>query len=205
MTRSKLRFVAGGCLSLVVFGLLAACASPSEHPAPAEEGTNDPFPPLPPPELDGGQDGALNEGGSGGDAGAVCQKGTQLAPPVEQQIVAGPKPVPTGGTIVQGTYLLTAMNYYGGTPGPAGVQGDYTLVISGGEIVITGDRVAGMLSAPAKALTATMTYSTAGDVLFPSVVCPPSYFYPSMVSYSATPTTLTIFKNPMDLEVFTKQ
>jgi len=211
MTRSERRLAAGGIFSLVFFGLVGACSSPSEHPPPAGGGTSNQT-----SSSSGGSgtsgttadsgagDGAVKDAAAA-DSGTGCVVGTQLGLPVAQNIVAGSAPAPAGGTVVAGTYILTAMNYYGGTPGPSGVQGQYTFIVSASQFVIVGTRVAGTIPPAAAIQSTTQTFAQSGTQLLFGLVCPLTGSYPTQVDYTATPTQLIINRNAFDAEIYTKQ
>lgn len=206
MTLSERRFVAGVCFSLAVLGLASACVSPTDHPPPAE----DPHPPVAdsaPSVIDAEADADAGDAEAGaGDGGVTCITGTQQAGIVQQQIVAGSPPLPTGGTLVPGTYLLTTMNYYGGTPGPSGVQAQLTLTITGNEFVIVGVRTAAKTITPADAIASmTQRVTQMGTSLFFSLVCPLTAAFPSELEYSIAGGNLTLYKNGMDLEIYVKK
>lgn len=200
MTRSIRRFVSFLGVALLTFGVVGACSAPDERPPTSED-----------PDAaagSGGNDSAA--GAEVGDAGGVdgdigCVVGRQLGNVVQQQILAGPMPVNTGGSIVPGTYVLTQMNAYVGPIGPSGVAGQYTLLVTPVEFVVVGDRVAGAMPAANSKLSMTLKYSASSSNIQFSVYCPQTAAYPRDVGYTATPTTLSLSKNDTDVEFFTKQ
>lgn len=204
MTRSDRRFVAAGYLSFVLFGFVGACTLATDHPPPAEPRSAGPLPPIPSATSEAGPP-AKTDAGPLPDAGGGCVTGAQLGTAVLQQIVAGAAPPPTGGAIVPGTYILTTMSTYGGAPGPSGAQGQFTLIIGASTMIIVGDRAAGPISPLAAAASTTQKYSPAGAQLFFSLVCPPTSAFVTRAGYSAVGNTLTLYKNDVDLEVYTKQ
>jgi hypothetical protein len=103
--------------------------------APAPPPANPPAPPPvdPPPALppaDAGSD-ALGDGGSG------CNNVLQQGVAVDEIVAAPPAPADTGGTIANGTYVLTGATVYTNAKPPGtkqGTQGPTTIVISGNTI-----------------------------------------------------------------------
>jgi hypothetical protein len=121
---------------------------------------------------------------TGADAGSPCNTIANDAPVVDVNQVAADPPAPQGGTIVDGRYWETSLAIYTGPNGPTGKSGtsQMTAQIQGETVQIVST------SQPARR-TVTLVPSDAG---FMSVdTCPDSQT--AAGSYTATPTTLTIF------------
>jgi hypothetical protein len=207
MTRSVRRIAGAASLSVVIAALLAACTVDSGFP-PAAVLTADARDELPDTSIQAADDGSSDAGADadGGGGPSSCQMLPQKGAVVKQQLMAGPRPAATGGTVVPGTYVLTAMNVYGaGGVGTSGVEAQYTIVISGSNFVITGDRVAGTFMPSRATLYQTQAFTPMGTRLILALVCPVTAAYPGEVEYSASATELIINKNDLDVEVFTKQ
>src|SRR4051812_45736103 len=66
-------------------------------------------------DADADADSAIQDGGAGGDTpDAGCNTLTQLGAPVTPPCDPGSAPAAAGGTIVDGTYVLSASRFHGG-------------------------------------------------------------------------------------------
>ncbi len=114
-------------LCAVLVSSLYACSGTSS-------GTSTP-PPAPSEDRDGGDDGANpNDAGPSVTDGAVgeCKGLTPSGAAITLAPVSGgADPTPTGGTIADGTYQLTAVNVYNGPAEAATVRLKATLTIDG--------------------------------------------------------------------------
>lgn len=183
--RASFRLLALGCTSVLS---LAACSSTSSGSSPGDGG-NDAADAA---AHDGsGGDGAPVEagddaGGSGdaaADAGA-CNTLVNSAQSVTVQQVAMDPPSPTGGTIVDGTYDLTAVAIYTGPNGPSGPSGmsQTTISVAGATIQVVSN------GQPDRR---TVTLATQGSAFTATDTCPDTKV--TMGSYSADGTTLAIY------------
>jgi hypothetical protein len=118
------------------------------------------------------------------DAGPPCNTIANTAPVVDITQIAADPPTPLGGTIADGTYWETSLDIYTGPAGPAGMTGtsQTTALIQGTTVQLVSD------GQPTRR-TVTLTTADAGFTSVDS--CP--YAQMSQGSYTATPTTLTIF------------
>jgi hypothetical protein len=138
---------------------------------------------------------ATSDGGSCGatvPAGQACNALTNFATPITPTCDPGTIPTGTGGTIVAGTYTLSAQVYYGGACATEAV--DATLEIAGGCV----QEVSG---APLPT-TASSTQTVSGNGITRTVTCldlgidagAGHFTYDSPTNtFTATPTSFTIF------------
>lgn len=127
-------------------------------------------------DLDGGAD-AVDGGG--------CNAIAQIADPVTTSCDPGAPPAGAGGTIADGTYLLTESHFFGACE--SNVLSE-TLVIAQGTVQsITTDATTG------QATRRSFTYkSTSGSAtLTETETCPGAFI--ATVGFTATPTRLTVF------------
>ncbi len=129
-------FVIATVLQLGALALIGACSDPPAKPGPALPGTGTGV---------GGGGGGGGGGGEGGvvdgglDAGegGVCNDVANTGQLVDRTGINGDPPVAIGGTILNGTYDLTAYSVYvgtAGTAGPTGITAKATLRIAAGKI-----------------------------------------------------------------------
>lgn len=121
-------------LSFFAWATVALCACSSIDKPAASTGTGA-------PNANGGGVVDNNGGGDGGTivndggVGTACSNLTQSGTLVDVVAVAGDPPTSTGGSLVDGTYVLTDDSIYvglSGTPGPLGSAIRSTIRISGG-------------------------------------------------------------------------
>ncbi len=164
--------------------LLAGCSSSSAPTTPPADASSD----ASIPTEASAPDAAMPEDAAddtGGDAGAPCNTVANGAPVVDVMQVAADPPAPQGGTIADGTYWQTSVAIYTGPSGPTGASGtsQMTAEIEGETVQIVSD------GQPARR---TVTLTTTSDAGFTAVdTCPAPQT--NNGSYTATPTTLTIF------------
>ena len=135
---------------------------------------------------DADADGAVETDASGGadtpDGG--CNGLTQLGAPVTPTCDPGSAPAAAGGTIVDGTYLLTESRFYGSCSTEPLAE---TLVVAQGIVqsIATG--------AGGGAIRASVSYQLGanGTTLAETQTCPAPV--QTTVRFSATPSTLTIY------------
>jgi hypothetical protein len=124
-------------------------------------------------------------GGTGGSAGSgVCNALVNIGPEVHG--VSDPDPVPemTGGTIVDGTYVMTAAVNYGGTVTPYTVVGSsFTLVIAGNTLEFVASYEGG------PDVHSTMQQAPSGIQLNATLTCGTGL---TDGTYTATPTSLIV-------------
>jgi len=132
--------------------------------------------------------------------GGACNAIAQLADPVTTSCDPGAPPVAAGGTIADGTYLLTESHFFGTCE--SNVLSE-TLVIAQGTVQsITTDATTG------QATRQSFTYKTTSGsaTLTETQTCPGAFV--ATVGFSATPSRLTIFmRNPLGsrMSAFTLQ
>lgn len=158
-------------LGLVALGA-QACNDTDDRPRPAEDGTSSSYG----PGAAGG--GSSNEGGAGDagfdasiDAGA-CNDVSNDGVLVDELAVSGDPPLSEGGTILDGTYHLTAVNTYvglSGVPGPTGVTYKATLVVQQGAIQSVIETTASASTIENRAM---YTYSDSTTTLVLQSICP---------------------------------
>jgi hypothetical protein len=121
------------------------------------------------------------------DAGGMCNALVNNAPNITIGAGDGEMPVGTGGTFVDGTYFLTEMKSYTGSPVPSGIPFKQTFVLSG----CTGQLVEGTN------VFKTFTYAPAGIVPNWQLVCSskPNDANVPISSYTATPTSFSIYSS----------
>lgn len=175
-------------------------ASPSSDASPRPDGSSP----------DGSTDGAVAAMcGAGTPAGQVCSDAPDNGPAITPTCATGAMPSGTGGTIVAGTYFLTAQTYYNVPFCPTtAISG--TLVVGGGCIQSSTD------TPVVTSTSATLTVH--GNVAEIDVKCVNAGALtitqdaPS-VTFTATPTTLTLFTmnaqagnpNPDRVQVMARQ
>jgi hypothetical protein len=162
----SLRSVGLGALVLLV---AAACSDPATKPGPAVvTGT----PPVTGGGGGGGSDGGTDGGDAGDDAG-VCTDLANTGTLVDRTGVQGDPPTSTGGTVVDGTYDLSAYTVYVGTSGvagPTGITAKASIRIGAGKI----DEVL-ELGGTGKTTTTTATrsgYAASGATFAETQLCP---------------------------------
>ena len=128
----------------------------------------------------GGVDTAPTDAGidTGGGCNSTTNEGTLVT-----AIAAGPYPTFTGGTVLDGTYVLTAWE----EPGGAGRTARHTLVLAGGNAHWVRD----IDTAPTDRRE--YTYTTAGSKFTQALTCPTTGTAP--IDYTATATTITFGYN----------
>jgi hypothetical protein len=132
---------------------------------------------------DGGGDGSNGRTADGG-TGDGCNSLALLGPTITSTCANGVAPQPTGGPIIDGTYVLTAMTFYGGCQ-----------TVSFAEtVVLSAETVQAVASLSAAGLTrANERFTISGTNLLESHTCPNSDT--ATTPYSATPNTLLLFSS----------
>jgi hypothetical protein len=123
-------------------------------------------------------------GGDGAPADGLCNPLIQLGTLVIPACDNGAPPVAKGGTIVDGTYVLTEAHFFGDCSTGALAE---TVVISQGTVqsIATGPDGGVQLK------TVTTTLGQNGTTLSETQTCPIRVM--TTISFDATPTTLTIY------------
>ena len=120
------------------FTMIVACSSSSSAPETTDSGGGGTIDSA---IADSGADTATTEetsadvGVDATDTGPSCSKLENVGEVVEEMKIAATKPAWTGGTVVDGTYVLTAFENYsgpGGATGPTGQKLRFTLVLTSG-------------------------------------------------------------------------
>jgi hypothetical protein len=137
--------------------------------------------------------GVATDTGTASDTGSAAETGDPCAPianvgtTITKMTVATPPPTMTGGTIVDGTYALTAITKYNGVAGS--VTHKATLLLAGGK----GQEVDSADGAADKHTY--FTYTTSGSELTMTAACGGTGNL--TLKYTATPTTF-MFLDPTD-------
>ena len=160
------RWFAWGVLA---FGIVAGCSDPPQKPGTAVvSGT--------PPVAAGGGGGAGDGGSSTGEAGAdggVCTDLANTGQIVDRTGVQGEPPTSTGGTVVDGTYDLSAYAVFvgaGGVSGPTGITAKASMRIGAGKV----DEIL-ELGGTGKTATTKITrsaFSASGSTFAETQLCP---------------------------------
>ncbi len=171
---------------------------------------------------DAGNPAPGDSGGSGGDStasgpetggscsptlpdGAACNSLEPSGPLVPYECLSATPPTPAGGTIVDGTYLLTSTAYYG-TPCPAPEQDRDTWLICGTNWQTSQEHTMGTMAPQLLSFDANVTPGDAGAAsLALQFTCGTPTIETILFEYTATPTTLTLFPSAGRVDVFTKQ
>jgi hypothetical protein len=166
----------------------------------------------------GAQDGGSSDGGTQDagaqdagpdcvvpDAGAPCNTINYAGPNIEEIKVAQNPPVLTGGTILAGTYAMTALTLYTGTGGASGSTGRtlqstfvYTPTSSQSGTAQSIDKESSCN------LRQAFTVTTSGLRLTAALTCPRQQSLGSC-AYQASATTLMLICEPGRLQTFTRQ
>ena len=135
-------------------------------------------------------------------AQAACNSLVNSAPSVSGTMVAAAPPVPVGGAIIDGSYVLSALTSY---TGPGGSTGSLTDGIST-LLVISGTTMQQVGSINGQELRYTTTISTSGTTISTVDTCPaPST---SQHGYTASATELRIYNTSSSQtleQTYTKQ
>jgi len=131
-----------------------------------------------------GSDAALDGAGDALDGGP-CTTIAQLADPVTTSCDPGAPPAATGGTIADGTYLLTESHFFGACE--SNVLSETLVVLQGTVQSIATDATTGM------ATRRSFTYTVTGgnSTLSETETCPRAFI--ANVGFTATASRLTIF------------
>jgi hypothetical protein len=136
----------------------------------------------------GGSAGDAGTAGAGGAAGAAaCNAVAISAPMVHPALGVGIAPLPTGGTIVDGTYFLTK---YESFKGDAATTSTYQVVL-----VIAGSQIQLAQIVNAEETRATLTLTTTTNAFKAFYTCPSTVMGSQLAydQYTATPTQLLLY------------
>ncbi len=181
------------CVCAAVVGLVAGGSCVSDADADATGGAGS-----------GGSTGVAGSGGSAGSGGGIASGGgcgtlTNDAPGVAETAGSGTISTMTGGTLVDGTYFITArLDYSGGT---CGCTNKTTAVISGGGTMLQA--VSRTDTDPDVVLSGTIT--TTGNMMSWNFTCPATMTLTLTRTYTATATTFVTVDQLMQVETYTKQ
>ncbi|MEZ4410020.1 MAG: hypothetical protein R3A52_26630 [Polyangiales bacterium] len=125
-----------------------------------------------------------------------CGTATLGGPVVTQTAGAGPAPAPTGGTIANGTYHLTAVVKHGGGALGTSTRQQTNVFMDGSFQAVVWDSQGGFAMYQG-------SYSTTGTTLNVNTACPAVGAAPA-TSYTATATTVIQYANPNEYLVFTR-
>lgn len=132
------------------------------------------------------------------DGSSTCNAITNVAPIVGKTTHAGPPPAMTGGTVMDGTYVLTAMDKYNGTTGSNTHQ--ETWIFSAGQVQIVA-----VDSSMSGEIRAAGTYATVGNGMTLNLTCPTSTSVMNPYTASATQLLLVNANDPNEIHTFTRQ
>lgn len=142
--------------------------------------------------------------------GQACNSLVDVAPRIMPACATGDMPIGTGGSIVDGTYTLTAETYYN--------TATCTSVPVGGTIVVSGNCIQWAAAIFSSAFSTSI--SVQGNSITSALTCVSGRYDRATISldaptstFTATPTTLTFFRrnsavnnpNPDRVEVFTRR
>lgn len=175
---------------IAALALAAGCSSSSGGTSPSDAGGDhdagsDAAGPIDgaPPD-DGGSPGEDAAPDAPAEAATVCNTLANTASPITYDQMNQDPPTPQGGTMVDGTYAMTAASIYTGPNGPSGPSGmaQTTIQVSGTTIQIVE------VGQPP---TRTVTLATSGTSFTATDTCPDAKV--TQGSYTATPTSILIF------------
>lgn len=134
---------------------------------------------------------------SAAGGGACGTPATNLAPQIDKVSHAGAPPAMTGGTLVDGTYFLSAMDQYNGENGSLIHQ--ETWIYAAGTLTVLSDEVG------KPQIRASGTFTTNGTTVTATLTC--GVQATLMNQYTATATTLVTVNqgDANELHTFTKQ
>jgi hypothetical protein len=117
-----------------------------------------------------------------------------LPAPVTWTFVADSAPSALGGTIVAGSYVLTAVTTYEGP----GIDAGGTPISIAERVVFSGSTLQGVAGVLGHELRVTETFTTSGSsiALTETCVSDPTSKPGSGLTFTATPTTIDIFETP---------
>lgn len=90
----------------------------------------------------GATSGGATSGGAAGSGGQACNSVALLGSPVAETAGAGAPPTAQGGTLVDGTYVLTKLEIYGAAPGSGTRQ--ITFAAAGGKVQVAVKSASGV-------------------------------------------------------------
>lgn len=199
---------------IAIIGLVWACSS--EHPAASSSGTiARPAPTGTTPKPD-----ALPDGGDERDAApfdpGICEEASMLGEPLEERGVRGDPPVPAGGTLTPGTYVLAELyktvgpgsdggpgeQPSGPGTGPTGFFAQKTLVFGDSDFVFLESE--GSVDNLKDPVVSGGTYKVDGTMLKLETLCPSKQASRS-IGYFASGVTLTLFREASRREVYQRQ
>jgi hypothetical protein len=181
---SRWKFLALSCVAIAAVG---ACSSKQDKPPPENPiGSGTPQP---------GSGGVGGDGGLDATGDVACAPITNSGSQVTETYVGEPLPLPLGGAITPGTYVLSAAFVYTGTGGNAGPTGrilQETRTFDGtafADIAAAGDADGGVF---ATEFFANGTYLASGSQLRFDETCPNAGS--TQLSFSVTGGTLRIYE-----------
>jgi hypothetical protein len=169
--------------------LAAACSSSSSSSGGGNDaGVSEAGSPDAPEDTPGEAEGEASSEAATADGPAGCNDLMNVGQPVTVTEVAQDPPTPQGGTVSDGTYVLTTETVYTGAGGPTGTMGTQTITIqiASGTIQVVKD-----FDPP----TSTYSLVTTGTMFNTTGVCPAGVG-PLQGSYTATATTFSVLLGP---------
>lgn len=135
-----------------------------------------------------------------GDVAGACNTVVNVGSPVSKTSDPGPVPAFTGGTILDGTYVLTAVIDYNGHSGST--VSTETLILSAGGTHLE-ETATEVSSGVSKEQRNTATLSASGSALTIGVTCPATVSLPAKFTATATDFRFLV-DDPNEVHVFTK-
>jgi hypothetical protein len=146
-----------------------------------------------------GTAGSTGSTGTGGTGTPACNDLALLGQAVGQTQKSGAAPAPVGGTIIDGTYVLTEVDLYPPAVVDPSYRDDFTMTLIGGQEA----------QVDSHGLTYLLTYSTSGTTFSMTSTCGGTFGETSSHPYTATSDGLTWFFDDGNggiwLDVFARQ
>ena len=139
-------------------------------------------------------------GATGGAGASDCPAIDNVGDTITEEQASGALPVPMGGTIVDGTYVLTNSQAYPPVTADPPAHTKETIRITGTVLdvaVISDDFPSGF--------TARANFGASGTEISLVYLCGPGAGASFTVGYTATPTELDLISDPGSVSTFTKR
>jgi hypothetical protein len=144
--------------------------------------------------------GAGGMGATGGAGAADCPAIENIGDTITQEQASGAAPTPMGGTVVDGTYVLTRSEAYPPVSANPPGHSKETLRIAGTvlDLAVSSDDFP-------TGYTARATFGASGTEFSVVFLCGPGAGQSFMMGYTATATELILISDPGSVETFTKR
>jgi hypothetical protein len=149
---------------------------------------------------DGSTTGLGGIGGAGASGGTGCSAIENVGETVTQEQASGALPTPLGGTILDGTYVLTKYEAYPPVSANPPGHSKQTLQFAGTvlDLAISSDDFP-------SGFTARATFGASGTEMSVVYLCGPGSGESFMMGYTATATELILISDPGSVSTFTKR